>query len=327
MKSLFKLFTAILLISLGGILFTSCQEDDLTQNETTEKEIETRAQQVISTMNFNFFDHEDCFTINYPVTLVFPDGSTTQVNSYTQLFKTIQGFITQGGIGGGFPEIAYPFNITLYNQSVITVLDEFHLLEIIEACHKVGPSLNVTDNIVISETDCFDYVYPLTVVFPEGTTAEVNSFKELTDLLYEWEYTNDQSDVFPTLQMPFDVIYFEQDSIVKTISDKFQYLNLIVKCEYAEQSASDFYEIVDNMIGSCIEPFFPITINYPNGQTVTYGTAQELINGVAEWKKLYDQYYDEDPTFQFPLTVQYNSDGSTVEVHSNAELLEVLENC
>ena len=53
---------------------------------------------------------------------------------------------------------------------------------------------------------CFEVVFPLTIDFPNGSNAEVASYKEFIEALKNWKQENPDVDGRPLIALPFDVI-------------------------------------------------------------------------------------------------------------------------
>lgn len=113
---------------------------------------------------------------------------------------------------------------------------------------------NPTGNIIIDF--CFDFVYPINLVYNTGTTVEVNSFEELIEVLI-----NSTQELFIVgIEFPFQVEVFNQDNDeieIITINNEEEFLALIESCGFEDDCICP--DVVDPV---CVE------ITTPNGETI-----------------------------------------------------------
>ncbi|MFK8008187.1 MAG: hypothetical protein AB8H03_17655 [Saprospiraceae bacterium] len=151
--------------------------------------------------------------------------------------------------------------------------------------------------------ECFSFVYPFTVVLPDGTNTEVNTDEELISAIDDWYDANPNSDDDPTLIYPVNVLLaIDGSSLIINNDDELE--NLFDAC--AEQ--------IDN---DCFTINFPISIQFPDGEIVA-------INSIAEGDDLVEAWEDANPNSTEDVEVIYPFDvtlenGTIVTINSEDE--------
>lgn len=141
-------------------------------------------------------DHR-CFSLVFPITLVFPDGSTVEVGD-RQEFKEAVRTYHESHPGERFrPKFQFPFDVTLKDGSTITLENRRQLKALIKECKKDRDP---------KHSRCYKLVFPITVSFPDGSTAAYNSPEEYKAGLKAWKKANPDATERPQIQFPYTVI-------------------------------------------------------------------------------------------------------------------------
>lgn len=77
---------------------------------------------------------EKCFSVNFPITLVFDDGTSVTIESKEDKRETLQTFKESNPDVEGRPSVQFPVDITLEDGSVQTIADEEALQALKETC-------------------------------------------------------------------------------------------------------------------------------------------------------------------------------------------------
>ncbi len=154
---------------------------------------------------------------------------------------------------------------------------------------------------------CFELVFPITFLFPDETSVEINSLEELKSTLMEWREGNIEGR--PTLDFPIDVIL--KNGEIKTINNRMEMRRLRKKCRRHHKR--------------CFTINFPIEIEMPNGEIVQIADRKALKTTFREWK-MENQGATERPHFVFPLTITLE-DGTSVSVESKEEIMALKKDC
>lgn len=80
-------------------------------------------------------EFEDCFVINFPITVAFPDGSLTVVNSMEEGEQAYESWFESNPESEEEPVVVYPITITLDDGTTQTINTEEELCAAFEACY------------------------------------------------------------------------------------------------------------------------------------------------------------------------------------------------
>jgi len=241
-----------------------------------------------------------CFRPVFPVTLEFPDGTTLEVENRFQLRMAIRDWKENNPNATERPTIAFPYEVTLQDGTVVTVNSPEEVQALLEECQPDGP-----------QGPCFRPVYPLTVVYPDGTTVEVDNRFEFRVAIREWFVENPTSDERSTLEYPYEVTL--QDGSVVTINSQEELQELWAECGHPGPDRP------------CFRPVFPLTIEFPDGTTEEVDNRFEFRMAIREWK-MENPDAEERPSIAFPYDVML-PDGTVLTLENEDDLATLLESC
>ncbi|GAB5552014.1 MAG: hypothetical protein Sapg2KO_16050 [Saprospiraceae bacterium] len=158
--------------------------------------------------------------------------------------------------------------------------------------------------------ECFDFIYPITILLPDGNSEVLNSLDALEDLIDQWFEDNPYSEEDPTFQFPVKVIL--EDNTQQSISDEEALCDLYEECDYFEEE--------------CFEIIYPVDLRFPDGQTQTFNSEDELEDALDAWEASADPDSKVYPDFVYPIEVSFE-DGSTETLTSLEELTKLEEEC
>jgi len=157
-------------------------------------------------------------------------------------------------------------------------------------------------------TMCFEFVYPLTFSYNDGTTVSVNSETELVNIL-----ENETSTLYiDGIAFPFDLLVSGSTTPV-TITTESEFWEVIDTCDI------DTYD--DYIVsGPCYSFVYPFSLLNNNNQTVSINNEQEL----------YGLFQNSNDTnyivnFVYPFSVTYNN--ATVQINNEYEFAQMNNNC
>ena len=193
-------------------------------------------------------EFEECFEINYPITLVMPDGSQVVVNDDDELETAIDNYYDANPNDTNDISVVYPITVTmLEDSSTVTVNDDDELDELFEDCFDEYFE------------DCFEIQYPISILMPDSTTITANSEEELDSLYDAWIIANPNNMGEPELIFPITIVY--EDGTTEVINDEDELEEAFEAC-YGD----DFCEMVD-------------------GTDIVIGTSETVVSRVAMKKK------------------------------------------
>ena len=79
------------------------------------------------------------------------------------------------------------------------------------------------------ESECFEFVFPIEIVFPDSSTLLVDSDSTLYEVLDEWYDMNPESEDDPSFVFPIEVVL--DDGTLESIIDEDAFDELIEFCE------------------------------------------------------------------------------------------------
>ncbi len=205
--------------------------------------------------------------------------------------------------------------VTEESQSIITSLNQLN--QQVDTNGNFTAQSNPAGNVVFDF--CFDFVYPLTLSYNNGTTVTVNDLNELVNVILA-----STNELFVNgIAFPFDVEVYNDDSDaieVVTINNEEEFVDLLDDCDW-----DDFDEC------ACTEEYDPVCVEVtdPNGETfiITYpNECHAICDGFDEDDFVEDceeDYYSGGDLFcfefNFPLDIVINGD-TVVTINSFEDL-------
>ena len=168
---------------------------------------------------------------------------------------------------------------------------------------------------------CYEFVFPITIDFADGSSLEVNDYEALRDAIKAWREANGGGER-PTLGFPLEVI--DEDGSIISVDDRAELHALRVECR--REFFANHRPLGHRFRGQfCFRINYPITFELPGGELVEVDGPIELKHKIRIWKSNHDAT-DERPEIQFPITVTME-DGTEVEVASKEDLQQLKEEC
>jgi hypothetical protein len=252
-------------------------------------------------------DFDDCFSILYPVTILYPGGASASVNSDYELYQAYDAWEQANPNATEYPEMAFPITVQLADGTVQQAQSQEDIDALFEACY--GGWEEPVD-------ECFNFVFPISVQLPDGSVQVANSNEALDDIFFTWfeNHPNDSTG-FPELVYPFQIQMTNGDIV--TVNNPEEFYAALEPC-YGGGDEDDWNE--------CFHISYPITVVFPDGSNVPVGRDDELIASVDAWY-LNNPNREEDPTLLYPITVTMTADNTIVTVNNDEELEALFEEC
>ena len=276
-----------------------------------------------------------CFDIQFPIQITMPDDSQVSVVNEDELFEAVDLYYEMSDEYDGLPEINFPINIVFYfeneNGNEQQEVIEIGSYEELEMYFDVCPDENNNgwDDEDWYEIDCFDLVYPLTIVNPEGEVLTVdseNNLHEYIDQYYENCNSNDCGDF--NLYYPLTVEYYSETN------DQVQTLTINSEEELEELLDEHCYnndnDDGEDGLDTCGEIVYPITVEAPNGDQFTGNSEEEIMTFIEEWSSNNCNTMECDTDFElvFPITMEFEDDQGDIivmTIQSEVMLEEITE--
>lgn len=165
---------------------------------------------------------------------------------------------------------------------------------------------------------CYEFVFPVSVDFPDNTTQEVESYEELRESVRAWYEANGRDTLArPTLSYPIEVVSEEGEFIsVDNAQDLFQ-----LRRDCRRQNRPHRPRVHK----PCFTLVYPLSIEFPDGTSTEVENRRQAQLTVRAWKAA-NRDSEERPTLAYPLSVEF-TDGTVLEVASAEALKELKETC
>lgn len=183
---------------------------------------------------------------------------------------------------------------------------------------------------------CYEFVFPVTINFPDGNTSTADSYASLKEQIRSWIKDNAESiglpprdsirgkcevrEILKDAQLPkiaFPVDVLAEDGTVITVDTKEALIELKKACR------KDFYggkgRHCHDKGDQCFKLVFPITVEFPDGTIVTAASKSTLKEIIRAWHKRTDRPNHVHPKLVFPLTIEFE-DGTKKVVDSQDAL-------
>jgi hypothetical protein len=155
---------------------------------------------------------------------------------------------------------------------------------------------------------CFEFVYPITLSYNNGTTIVVTNENELISIL-----ENESSDLYiDGISFPFDILVAGSNTPV-TIANEDDFWNAIENCDI------DTYD--DSISGNdCFTFVYPFSLLTNNNQTIAITNENTLLDLLEDINN--DNYIID---FVYPFSVVFNNE--TVQIDNAFEFEELIYDC
>ena len=171
---------------------------------------------------------------------------------------------------------------------------------------------------------CFDVEFPISVNLSDGSVVTISNEEELYEGIEEY-YEMGEEDNLPEINFPINIIfYYENENGVESedLVEIGDYEELEIYFEMCEDE-EDFWFGFD-----CVDLVYPITIQSPEGENLSFEDENSLIDHIENW---YGNNPDSDQEFEliFPISVEYFSETNdqleSLIIYSEEEMEEYIE--
>ena len=229
----------ILPLALIISVFAACSKDAT----TTTTELVDEA--LYSIQERGSLGSYGCFELVFPVSFTLPDSSEVTVASYDEIKDALKAYFEANGAPTGAGnhhghgpkfgafmkriDFVYPISVLNSDGEVITVADQTELKALRSDC--AGSFSGHGPNGHGNSLKCFDINFPISLVFPDGTTSEAADKSAFRDLIKAWKEANPghQADR-PSLVFPISVTMDDDGSVV-TVNSQEEFRDLKEGCK------------------------------------------------------------------------------------------------
>ena len=317
-----KINIILLMFAVFLITISSCTKDPKSETETTNIPTE------IDNHNFNplldnIQNRDDlgeglelgCFTIDTPFSLDV-DGTIIEINSFEDLENAFEYDSTEIAINVDF---VYPIYITYEDGETAELANSEALGEAFSQCvpdqgweqqDSTGFDGTFPAFLICDINSCYQLIYPVTLIDPEGITYLANSENEFIELLSTQEF----------LAFQFPVSLEGTDGTV-TAQNGDTLFDLLIDCQEDPWDGGVDVEIDSTFdIGgiACYNLLFPVTFSTENGGETVLNNEEEfsaaMLNGNLE-------------NFVYPVSLINIETTEITIVNSDDEFSDAVQNC
>ncbi len=276
------------------------------------------------------YEKKPCFTFIFPVTYLTADGTSFTVASDDESsWAELKAWYEANPENQSRPEIVFPQDIKLDDQTTRTLENIEDLMEVKEACEEnsdehLGRQGGINDRgaerlmnqVEHRDIDaCFQLVFPLSYMMPDESILIISD-REDRSALRAWYVDHPDYSGRPVLQFPVDIIL--EDGTTTTLNDVEEMRAARAACHDDRRGGHGGNG--DGRHGDhelCFQLVFPITHIMPDGSLITVED-QDGMSAIRAW---YTDHPDVRvrPTLQFPVDIIFE-DGSTVTLEDESEL-------
>ncbi|HFA47909.1 MAG TPA: hypothetical protein ENJ95_02685 [Bacteroidetes bacterium] len=306
LKLILKNSWAIALFAM--IAFASCnQESDVVADETTT---DVFVDQALFTMQQEgSIGRFGCYELVFPIGVEFPDGTAAVAEDYEELATAIKDWKMANPGPGQRPSFVFPIAVVSGDGEVVSVENQESLRQLRMECGDGRFDHHGPRDHRRHMTPCFKIVFPITIEFPDGTTAEAGSRMELKQLVRQWRMDNPGVDGRPAIVFPINIEL--EDGTVQQVDSK--------------EELREIRQACGGHPAPCFQLVFPVTVEFPDGTTAEAANKMELKQLLREWRMNHPGP-GEKPALVFPIEVE-TEDGAIITVDSKEALRELRQGC
>jgi hypothetical protein len=174
---------------------------------------------------------------------------------------------------------------------------------------------------------CFEFVYPISIKFADGTTAEVTSNENLRETIRTWKESNPSATERPTLVFPVDVL--AKDGTLSTVASETEFKALLATCAPKGGPGKGRGKGRGHKPGdhgqNCFKLNFPVSVTLPDSTVVAAADHDALHTILHNWRKN-NPTSTVRPALVFPISVTL-TDGTVKTVATKEELTALKDSC
>lgn len=226
-----KSFKVLLLpVFVLAALIVACNKSEDTT--TTEEALD---QELYAAQERGGLGRFGCYELVFPISITLPDNSVVEVNSYEEIIDALRAYYQANGTDRpGRPfrprlDFVFPISVVSEDGEVITLNSNEELRALRAECpgtfgqhghhgHTQGP------------LSCFEIIFPMTIEFPDGTTATAGDRQALHLLIRTWHHDHPGVQGRPHIVFPLTLQMTEDGSIV-TVNNREELRALKEGCE------------------------------------------------------------------------------------------------
>ena len=198
-------------LALTAFLFVSCEKG----GDFDKEDYDNDKSEINDDDKDGKKDEKDCFEFVYPISYTMPDGSTISGDDEEALWGAIKEWYETHD-SEEKPTLNYPIEIIFPdNDGVFEIDSEEEMKEATEGCKDDWDDKDWDKD----EKDCFEFVFPISVTMPDGSTITGDNDEEVFGAIEEWYKIHD-SQQEAVLNYPVQIVFPDNDMPVTINNDE-----------------------------------------------------------------------------------------------------------
>jgi hypothetical protein len=232
----FKHF-AIAAVAALAVTFTACQKTN--ESVPMEGSVVTEAtfSAITEVQERGGIGSNGCYELVFPITIQLPDATTAEVVSYESLKSVVRNYYVTNGVKvGKILNFVYPISVTNQDGEIVVIANENELKTLRADCIKQGGGIGTGGGHNggghpggnggghqgggnQGPKHCFEIVFPVTLKFPDNTTAVATTSADVKTLSQNWKKANPTVKGRPEIVFPITVV-MTADSTTVVVASK-----------------------------------------------------------------------------------------------------------
>lgn len=177
-------------------------------------------------------------------------------------------------------------------------------------------SYEIQKNLNAGIHGCVELVFPVSLLLPDSTVLEIDSFEDGKAQLQAWKEANPDVQGRPHIVFPVEII--TQEGEVISVDSRQEIRRLVRDCRSNFPPRPRHFR-------ACFKLEFPVSLSFPDGTEVEVANRMEMKQNLRAWKRD-NRDAEEKPGLVYPVTIVYE-DGSLQEIANQDELAAAKEAC
>lgn len=216
----------VLILALGMML-TSCSKEEWT---VTDNFVQGVYKEMI---DGELGGHYKCYSVNFPITIVFPDASTVQVADREEFITTLQTWKEANPDAEEKPSVEFPFSVTSTDSTIIEVSSDEELRTLKRECRQSRNSHRKCRKFSrYLSNKCFTVNLPISIVMADGEIVTIEESSDIKTVLQAW--AEDRPDEVPEISFPISVT-LEESGEMQELADQTAFDALVLECQDDEE--------------------------------------------------------------------------------------------
>lgn len=218
------------------VFFSACQKEDIEIGSEADPVVLAKYDPIQSSLPLQDSNLNECFLIQYPIQGTTVLGEAVELTNDAELEKFLEEWEAEEERTDSElePLIAFPFSVTLADGSIETIASYLDFDELLDTCEDDEHDCDDEDDHEFAE--CFEFVFPVTLVLPDGFSVGIDSLPMLEEEVDAWYDANPEAeDEDFSFEYPITV-EFEDESTEEILSNE-DLERIEEQCEEEEESA------------------------------------------------------------------------------------------